>query len=101
MGEGPPAALPLIGEKVAGSPSKPLLEQFRLGLARSLLALSQKAIIALRDAYSYPPPADTTITAALRATHSHYHATTYRQAALSLGLVLVGVATDTPVIAGA
>ncbi|WP_353210659.1 hypothetical protein [Rhodovarius sp.] len=77
------------------------MEQFRLGHARSLLALSQKALIAVRDAYSYPPPAVTTITAALRANHNHHHATTYRQAALSLGLVQLGVTTDTPAIARA
>jgi hypothetical protein len=59
--------------------------------SRSLLALSQKAIIALRYGYSYSPTAVTAITAALRANHSHHHATTYRQAALSLGLVQLGV----------
>jgi hypothetical protein len=101
VGAGPPAALPLIGGKAAPCPSKSLLEQFRLGHARSLLALSQKAIIAVRDAYSYPPPAVTTITSALRANHSYHHATTYRQAAFSLGLVQVGVTTDTPAIAWA
>ena len=69
--------------------------------ARSLLALSQKALIAVRDAYSYPPPAVTTITAALRANHSHHHATTYRPLARSLRLAMVGVTTDTPVIARA
>ena len=37
----------------------------------------------------------------LRANHSYDHATTYRQAARSMGLVLVGVITDTPVIARA
>jgi len=50
--------------------------------------------MALRDAYPYPPPAVTTITAAFRANHNHHHATTYRQAARSMGLVLVGVTTD-------
>ena len=79
----------------APCPSKPLLEQFRLGHARSLLALSQKALIAVRDAYSYPPPAVTTITAALRANHNHHHATTYRPLARSLRLAMVDVITHT------
>ena len=95
VGGRPPAALPLIGGKLGTSPSKPLVEQFRLGHARSLLALSQKALIAVRDAYSYPPPAVTTITAALRANHNHHHATTYRPLARSLRLAMVDVITHT------
>ena len=54
--------------------------------------------MALRDAYSHPPPV---ITAALRAKSQPSKATTYRPLARSLALVLVGVATDTPVIARA
>ena len=69
--------------------------------SRSLLVLSKKALIALRYGCSYPPPAVTAITAALRANHNHHHATTFRQAARFLGLVLVGVTTDTPAIARA
>ena len=63
--------------------------------SRSLLALLKTAIIGLRDAYSHPPTAVTAITAALRANHNHHHATTYRQAARSMGPALVGVITDT------
>jgi hypothetical protein len=61
--------------------------------SQSLLALSKKALIALRYGYSYPPTAVTAITAALRANHSHHHATTYRQAARSMGLGWPGSAS--------
>jgi hypothetical protein len=80
------------------APQNPWWSSSALGMphgSRSLLALSQKALIAFRDTYSHPPTAVTAISAALRANHSHHHATTYRQAALSLGLVQVGVTTDT------
>jgi hypothetical protein len=66
-----------------------------------VLALLKTAIIAFRDSYYHPPTAVTAITAALRANHNHHHATTWRPVARSLGLVLVGVTTDTPAIARA
>jgi hypothetical protein len=80
------------------------VEQFRLGHAPWFP--NRGGIIANRapqavGGHSYPPPAVTAITVALRANHRHHNATIYRQEALSLALVLVGVATDTPVIAGA
>ncbi len=63
--------------------------------SQSLLALSKKALIALRYGYPYPPTAVTAITAAAWAHHNHHHATTYRQAARSMGPALDGVITDT------